>query len=426
MRQSPRAPELSVGMAGILCRIASILWFSADDVSSFMRARSAFCLLAWFLALAAAAAPRLPTADDEVLERLPSRATAPRLAEMQALRQRLARNPQDADTAVALVRRYVEETAAEGDPRYIGYGQAALAPWWSQPAPPPGVRVMRAVLRQFNHEFEPALADLAAAAREQPDNGEAWSWQAAINMVQARYAEARAACDAMKPLTPPVIATACAAAADSLTGQAAAASTRLRAELQAATGATPEERLWALTRLAEIDERRGDWPAAEAAFRQALALGLTDGYLLAAYADFLLDRGRAGEVLTLLQGKERSDLLLLRLALAGKAAGAPQAAGWARTLEARFAAARLRGDSVHQKEESRFLLGVLGQADRALTLAQENYALQREPADARVLLEAALGARRPETAAPVLRWMEAHRVESVALAGLVARLKAGS
>lgn len=391
-----------------------------------MRVPIAFFLLVWLTVSPVAAAPRLPASDQEVLERLPSRAIAPRLAEMQALRQRLARNPQDADTAVALVRRYVEETAAEGDPRYIGYGQAALAPWWSQPAPPPGVRVMRAVLRQFNHEFEPALADLAAAAREQPDNGEAWSWQAAIQMVQARYDEARASCEALTPLAPPVVGTACAAAADSLTGQAAAASSRLRTGLQASKDATPEERLWALTRLGEIDERRGDVAGAEAAFREALALGLTDGYLLAAYADFLLDRGRAAEVLTLLQGKERSDLLLLRLALAGKATGAPQAAGWARTLEARFAAARLRRDSVHQKEESRFLLGVLGQADRALVLAQENYALQREPADARVLLEAAVAARRPEAAAPVLRWMDTHRVESVALAGLAARLKAGS
>lgn len=374
----------------------------------------------------AEAAPRLPTNEAEVLERLPSRAAAPRQAEMRALRQQLARDPKDVEAAVALVQRYVEETAAEGDPRYMGYGQAALAPWWTQPAPPPAVRVMRAVLRQFNHEFEPALADLVAAAREQPDLGLAWSWQAAIHMVQARYAEARAACEAMKPLTSALIATACTAAADSLTGQAAAASSRLRAALADGRDASAEEKLWALTRLAEIDERRGDAAAAEAAFRQALSLGVTDGYLLAAYADFLLDRGRAAEVLTLLKGRERSDLLLLRLALAGKAAGAPMAADWARTLQARFEAARLRGDSTHQKEESRFTLAVLGDAGRALVLAQQNYALQREPADARVLLEAAIAARKPEAAAPVQQWMTSNRVESVELAALIERLKAAS
>lgn len=382
-------------------------------------------LLAW-LAGPVAASPRVPTDDAEVLERLPARASSPRQAEMRALRQQLARNPRDAAAAVALARHYVDQTAAEGDPRYMGYAQAALAPWWTQPAPPPAVRVMRAVLRQFNHEFEPALADLAAATREQPDLGAAWSWQAAILMVQARYSEARASCVAMKPLASALIATACIAAADSLTGQAAVASASLRAALAADRDAEPEEKLWALTRLAEIDERRGDPVAAEAAYRQALALGLTDGYLLAAYADFLLDRGRAAEVIERLRGRERSDLLLLRLAIAGKLTTSPKASEWRQALAARFDAARLRGDALHQKEEARFALAVLGETKRALELARTNYTLQREPADARVLLEAAVAARDAAAAEPVLRWMETNQVENVTLRALAAQLKARS
>ena len=154
-----------------------------------------------------------------------------------------------------------------------------------------------------------------------------------------------------------------------------------------------------------------------------MALGITDGYLLAAYADFLLDRGRPAEVLVLLKDKERSDLLLLRLALAAKAAGAPGLAAWSSDLAARFDAARLRGDTVHQKEESRFALGLKGDKARALTLARENYAVQRECADARILLEAALAAGQPQAAEPVLKWMAESQVESVVLRGLAARLK---
>ena len=56
---------------------------------------------------------------------------------------------------------------------------------------------MRAVLRQFSHDFDAALADLVAVVRQDPDNGEAWAWQAAIAMVQARYADARTACERM-------------------------------------------------------------------------------------------------------------------------------------------------------------------------------------------------------------------------------------
>ncbi len=375
---------------------------------------------------AARAAPYLPSSDQQVLERLPSRIADPRARALAELRRQQARAPKDLDTAVALVRGYLMEVAAEGDPRYIGYAQAALGPWWNLPDPPAAVRVLRAVLRQFSHDFDAALADLVAVVRQDPDNGEAWAWQAAIAMVQARYADARTACERMASQASQLIAVACVAYVDSVTGQAAAASAALGSALASASGSsqTPDaERLWAMTRLAEIEERRGEWAAAEGQYRQAVSLGVPDGYLLAAYADFLLDRGRPNEVLALLKDSQRSDLLLLRLALAAKASGAPALAGWSRELAARFDAARLRGSSVHDKEESRFALAILGQSERALSLAQANYAVQREPADARVLLEAALAARAPKAAEPVLKWLTRNGVENVVLRSLARQIE---
>jgi predicted Zn-dependent protease len=371
-------------------------------------------------------APFVPGSDQQVLERLPARAADPRQRELRALRTQLARDPGDVGVAVPLARRYYEEAAGEGDPRYIGYAQAALAPWWDEPEPPVAVRVLRGVLRQFNHDFDAALADLTAAALQQPDNGEAWSWQAAIHMVRAEYPQARQACERVAPLASPLIAVACRASVDSVTGQAAAAAAGLRDALQRDGEAGAAEKLWALTRLAEIEERRGEVAAAEAAFRRGLALGITDVYLLAAYADFLLDRGRPAEVIALLQDKQRADVLLLRLALAGKATGAPAAVAWADALSARFEAARLRGDTSHEKEEARFALALRGEAQRALTLASRNYTVQREPADARVLLEAALAARQPAAAEPVLKWLAASGIESSVLRSLAERLKGAS
>jgi Tfp pilus assembly protein PilF len=382
-------------------------------------------LLALLAAGAANAAPFTPASDQEVLEVLPARAAEPRMRELRELRTVLARNPQDAEAAVRLARRYYEEVAAEGDPRYIGYAQAALAPWWSQPDPPVPVRVMRAILLQFSHQFTPALADLDAAVQQDPEQGEAWAWQAAIRMVQADYTGARRACEQVAELGTPLIGTACLASIDAITGHAAAAASALQTALAENPQAAPEEQLWVLTRLGETEDRLGRHAQAEAAYRRALSLGLTDGYLLAAYADFLLDRGRPAEVLTLLKDKTRSDLLLLRLALAAKALKDPALVAWQNDLTARFDAARLRGDSVHEKEESRFALGVLGQAERALALASRNYAVQREPADARILLEAALAARQPAAAAPALQWMASSRIESVALQSLAAKLKGG-
>jgi hypothetical protein len=371
----------------------------------------------------AQAAAFTPSNEAQVLERVPARASDPAARELQALRQAWRAQPQDLPTALRLAERCFDEVGATGDPRHIGCTQAALQPWWALPNPPVAVRVLRAQVLQFDHQFDPALADLAAVLALEPNHGRAWSWQLAIQMVRGDYRGARISCEALAPLAPPLIGAACHAQLDATTGRAGAAAATLRQALAAPT-ADPAQRLWSLTRLAEIEERRGDWAAAEAAFREAQALGRPDVYLLAAHADFLLDRGRAAEVLALLKDRGRADVLLLRLALAAKVVGDPSAAGHAAELGARFDAARQRGDSSHRKEESRYRLALRADTTTALKLAQENWAEQREPADARTLLEAALAARNAAAAQPVLQWMADSGIESVALHDLATRLKA--
>ncbi len=386
-------------------------------------------LLLWAIAVTAqpaAAAPYRPQSDAQVLETLPTRFNDARQRELRELRQAAAAQPGDAEIAARLARAYFAQAAGDGDPRHVGHAQAALAAWWEQAAPPPAVRVMRAVIRQFGHEFDAARADLQAVVAIEPDNAEAWAWLAAIALVQADYAQARSACQRLAGLAPALIGAACLAQVDAVTGRSADAARALAAALAVAADVDADQRLWALTRLAETEQRRGQAAAAETAFQQALALGIDDVYLQAAYADFLLDQGRSAEVLTLLKGSERSDLLLLRLALAAKTLGAGEAAAWRAELAARFDAARLRGDKLHQKEESRFALALLGQPERALTLAVDNFALQREPADARALLEAALAAKQPAAAMPALQWLASSGYDGLKLNQLAKTLKGGS
>ncbi len=390
-----------------------------------------FCLLFSLLlpaATAAVAAPAstayTPTSDAQVLARVPARGSDPRARELLALREAWRQQPQDVNLAVQLATRYFDEVAAEGDPRYVGYAQAALQPWWALAEPPPAVRVLRAQVLQFDHRFPQALADLEGALRQQPGLGRAWAWRTAILMVQADYTQARRSCEQMAPYASALIASACLAQVDATTGRATAAAAALRAALVQHADAAAEERLWCLTRLAETEERLGNFAAAEAAFRQGLALGLPDVYLQAAYADFLLDRGRAPDVLTLLKGRGRADVLLLRQAIAAKAVRDATAAALAQELAARFAAARQRGDTSHEKEESRFVLALQGDTARALVLAQQNFAVQREPADARILLEAAVAARQPAAAAAALSWLHTSGIESMVLQTLAAQLKA--
>lgn len=371
----------------------------------------------------ATGAPYVPASDDQVVERLALRAGDQVARQLAMLRASWRRNPTDVTAAVRLAAAYIDQAGAEGDPRYVGYAQSALQHWWRERDPPAPVRVMRALVLQYDHRFDEALADLGAAVQAEPDDAQAWAWITAIHLVRSDLDRARQACDRLADLTPDLVGAACHAQIDALTGRATQAATSLRSALLADADADPALRLWALTRLAETEERRGDVAATERAFRAALALHLPDVYLLAAYADFLLDNGRAAEVLPLLKDQTRADVLLLRAAIAAKATQDPKHDALARELAARFDAAHARGDTSHRKEESRFALALQGQADRALTLARANYEQQRELADARILLEAALAARQRAAAQPVLSWMQVTGIESPVLRTLAAKLQ---
>jgi len=205
-------------------------------------------------------------------------------------------------------------------------------------------------------------------------------------------------------------------------GQLAGSYAGLAQALAAAPVVDPALALWLRTRLAEMAIRLQRPGEAEAHFRAALATGLTDQFLLGAYADFLLAQRRPTEVIPLLAEWERSDILLLRLALAGKALSHPRAADWAAQLRERFAAAGLRGDKLHEQEAARFALEIETQPARALALAQDNYSSQKEPRDAEVLMRAALAANQPEAARPALDWLRASRHEDPVLQAVAERL----
>ena len=221
-----------------------------------------------------------------------------------------------------------------------------------------------------------------------------------------------------------IVAT-CAGRAASLTGQGVAGYDLLRRAVTAAPKADDRLRLWALTNLAEIAVRLGKREKAERHFRAALDLGRRDVYLLGAYADFLLQQGRAEDARSLLDGDTRVDALLLRLTIAEDRLGRNTADKYRAMLEARFEASRRRGSVLHRREEARFNLEVLKRHDEALRLAEANWAVQKEPQDAALVLQAALAAEAPERAAPVAEWVEGTGLEDVSVRALMRRLKRG-
>ncbi|MDN2713914.1 hypothetical protein [Janthinobacterium sp. SUN120] len=380
-------------------------------------------LLCACLPALALAAPYTPKDGSAVIEQLPRRADATQLA-LRGLRQQLNDTPQDLALATSLAQRYIALARSETDPRYLGYAQAALAPWWRQAAPPVPVRLLRATILQSTHHFGPALQDLDAVIAQQPQNGQAWLTRATVLTVQGDYAQATASCARLSALTTQLVTVTCLASIASVTGRAASSERLLDLTLQRSAGAAPELDSWAATLLAEMATRRGEAALAEARYTTALARQPRDSYLLGAYADFLLDRQRPQEVVKLLKEQQRIDALLLRYALALQALPGQQTAFQAAKAElaARFNAAMQRGDTVHQREQARFALFLQQDVPAALQLAQKNWAIQKEVPDMRILLEASVAARNYAAAQPVLAWITAHGVEDVALQRLVRQL----
>ncbi len=377
----------------------------------------------FFRPAAGADVPRTPRSDSEVLERLPLGATDPRERKQVELRRQLSAHPEDLQTAVTLARLDIELSRTRSDPRYLSYAQAALGPFWDMPSPPPEALVLRATIRQSVHDFDRALADLDQVVKTDPGNAQAWITRSVVLTVKGRYDEAMASCQPLHRLVPELVVAVCETSIQAVTGAAGPAYERLSRAVLGGRRLSVAEQEWAVSTLGEIAQRRGRDDDAERHFKDALALDPDDPYVVSAYADLLLDLGRPAEALKLVDGKTENDNLLLRLALAEARTHAPDAAKHAHLLRERFDASHLRGDTVHRREEARFVLGLEDDPAAALALARANWDVQKEPWDLRVLLEAAIAAKEPSAAAPVIEFIDAHHIEDPRILALAAKVR---
>ena len=360
------------------------------------------------------AKPYVPASDNEILERLPYRAGDPAQRELRRLNDALRTAPNDVPLACDVARRHIEQGRATSDPRFYGYAQAALAPWWNQADAPVEVMVLRATLHQNQHRFDQALVDLDAVLKRNPKHAQARLTKAVVLQVRGEFGGAEAECRALSRIAEPVVTATCLAAAQSLNGELKSSYARL-SRLSEMPGVTPELRGWMLSYLADMATRLGDNQAAEKYFLDALGIDRDDRFTLAAYGDFLLDQKRPAEVLALLSGQERIDGLLLRIALAQRALNDRHWLNSRDLLAARFEAARLRGEQVHQREEARFTLSLLDQPNAALALALANWSVQKEPADAWLVLAAARAAGQRNAAKDVNALLVAGKLEDIKL-----------
>src|SRR2546430_8441255 len=157
------------------------------------------------------AAPYVPDNDTIVLERLPEQAD-PSLKALKRMRAALRVNPSNLDVAAPVAKRAIEAARATGDPRFLGQAQAALAPWWTMSDPPAPALLLRATLKQSQHDFVGAIADLDRLIAIVPANAQARLTRATVLTVIGQYDKARRDCASLTPLSSPLTTAACDAA----------------------------------------------------------------------------------------------------------------------------------------------------------------------------------------------------------------------
>jgi tetratricopeptide (TPR) repeat protein len=365
--------------------------------------------LALFLAFAfnvSSAAPNIPSSDAEVVAELPMGARHNSTPSQALTATRL-------DIALPLAQFDISQARATGDLRFLGYAEAILQPWLNHPTVAPQVLVLDATILQSRHSFDASLMELDRALKARPEDAQAWLTRATVLRVLGRYAEAMESCKRMATAADSAITMLCEQSLRGLSGHLEDAYAAISSVPQ--QDLPPEARAWRYSELGEMAERLGDDTAAEHWFREGLQIAPQDFYMRTACADLLLRQQRAAETLQLLSGYESMEPMLLRIAIAHVQLHDNGAATADALLSNAFQVEQQRGESVHRREQARYLLDVSHQPEAALAAAQENWRVQREPDDILILLRAAHEAHQAAAAQPALRFLEQQGLQDIRL-----------
>lgn len=326
----------------------------------------------------------------------------------------LRAHPDDAVAAERLVAEQLALGRRLADPRYFGQAEAVLARFRARADRPVQIDVAWADILQHRHDYDAARRVLDELLQRAPATSQARLMRAQLDLAQGRLEEARRDCTLL--LRTGAVGSVCLAQAIGMAGDL-----ERGYALLVRSGGTrdgdPALRSWILTGLADMATRRGDHDAIRW-LERAVAADADDQYARLALADAYLDSGNADAATRVVADGPRSDGALLRLSvIAARAGGINRPAI---ELQARFAEAEARGETVHLRDLARFRLHVLGDAKGALAAARENFRTQKEPWDARILLEAARAARDREAVEEFRVWQRASGYQDKTVAPLLA------
>lgn len=342
--------------------------------------------------------------ENDILLVLQTRSNAESSREKQ-LKTHTEDYPEDIDSVAELTQLYIERSRKESDPRYLGYAQHLLNPWWSNQKPPLVIQRLRAILLQSQHQFAPALADLNALLQSYPGDAQSLLTRATVHQVLGNYTSALKDCTNLLRYAP-LPAIACVASIQSLTGQTTDAR-NLLAGIEPQLASQPvSTRQWIRTLQGEIAVRKNQPDQAEKYYQLALTEPLRSAYLLREYSQFLLDNNSNEKVLSLLEDETHDDSLLLHAAIAAdKTQNKDKLRQYSDLIETRLRNAKLRGENNHYYLEARYALDLEKKSGKALLLAKSNWQKSKEPRDTELFVAAAVANDDQSSLHKISDWM---------------------
>lgn len=370
------------------------------------------------------AGPFIPKDGSSVLEQV-EKHTDKDLQEISQLADQVKKAPENIDLTLQLFNRYLNHARKTGDPYYSGMAEASLQKWLSGSDIPHPVRIARATIKQYNHDFEAALNDLNFVLQKKPGNVQARLLRANIFRIQGKYSKAREDCYSLTLLTDPKAVAICGLSVSSLTGKANWSADKLQAMLRnTETPLSEDLKKWASIVLAEILSSMGENEKALTHLqREVKANSRTDIYTKAVLMDLLLLEKKYQEAHDVVSELKLPDAILLRKAIAAKKMNHPDAKKLTAIIRSRFMDTKKAGRPQHLREEALYELHLNDNPDQALALSINNWKKQRELLDTRIVLEAALTAGKNAEASPVINWIEKQGTEDVYIRKLIRELK---
>jgi predicted Zn-dependent protease len=349
-----------------------------------------------------AAQPFRPTDPGFIVAELPGGAARSR----DSFARQLLLSRSEPQKAAQLAAALLEEARISAQPQLYGRAESVLAPWVARPTIPATLLTLEADVLQQRHEFVPAIRLLDRAIAQDPRAAHAHLMRANVHIVTGEFDRARPDCGWLLGSGEQWAGSVCLAQVLGSTGQLE----RARALLERLTGGdaagpSVDVLAWTLAVRADLDMRAGALAEAQTALTRAVALAPTSDYVRLALADVLIARGCLTDAVSVLGAARPSVGALLRRAIALARAQDSQMEGSLAELRERLAVSAQRGERTHLREEARLALEFANDRRAALALARDNFAVQRETEDVRLLARAASNARDTAALASLEAWI---------------------